>query len=174
MEENTTFMYRFLSFSNKKKKAFGGEGERIMRPKLTWEVIDKAEELLKAGHYVVTVANYLGISEQTWYNWYNKGEKYSQMTEEEKLEYQNVELYVEFFDTVKRATARAEMDSVEAILKAGKKSWQAHAWYLERKFRDRWGRPTREEQGEGTDTSALDKFISQMSELAERTLEEDE
>ena len=41
-----------------------------------------------------------------------------------------------------------EARSIAAILRAGKRSWVAHAWYLERSFPDRWRRREHNDQAE--------------------------
>ena len=45
-----------------------------------------------------------------------------------------------FWREVKKAEARAENAAIQTIQQAAEKSWQASAWWLERKFKDRWGR----------------------------------
>lgn len=146
----------------------------MRRTKLNKDLIKEAEELLKDGHYAQTVAGYLGICEQTWYNWYNNGEKLAEMDEDELDEAlranKHNELYLEFFETVKRATNRAEIEAVRVIKKASEQSWQASAWYLERKFRERWGRVTADHQGDG-DKDALDKFLNQVDNIAQEESE---
>ena len=42
---------------------------------------------------------------------------------------------------VKKSQALAEVGAVAGILESGRNgNWQALAWFLERKFNDRWGR----------------------------------
>jgi hypothetical protein len=49
--------------------------------------------------------------------------------------------YREFRESIKRAEAQAEVVSVARIRQAANEgTWQAAAWYLERKHGDRWGR----------------------------------
>lgn len=103
--------------------------------KLTPELLKKAEQLLAAGNYVTTVCDYLGIDRSTWYKWLEQGRK------------ANKGLYFDFFHTVKKAESEAEIRAVTGILKAGNTNWQAFAWFLERKYPDRWKRDR------GADTS---------------------
>ena len=59
---------------------------------------------------------------------------------EEKPTEQEVS-YFQFFQAVKRAEAEAEAAAVLHIKKAASEgTWQAAAWYLERKYKDRWSR----------------------------------
>lgn len=53
--------------------------------------------------------------------------------------------YCEFHDEVEKARAVAECRSVAIIQRAGDTNWQAHAWFLERTARERWGRYNRVE-----------------------------
>lgn len=46
----------------------------------------------------------------------------------------------QFWRAVKKAEALAENAAIQTIQKAAEKNWQASAWWLERKFKDRWGR----------------------------------
>lgn len=49
-------------------------------------------------------------------------------------------IYFEFFEAIKKAEAIAEARNVTIIQSAAKDSWQAAAWWLERKHPDEWGR----------------------------------
>lgn len=53
--------------------------------------------------------------------------------------------YCVFHDEVEKARATAECRSVAIIQRAGDSNWQAHAWFLERTGRERWGRYNRVE-----------------------------
>jgi hypothetical protein len=100
------------------------------RSKLTKQLIKEAAELLEAGNYAETVAACVGVSEATWYSWLKdarEGEKPSP-------------LKTEFLDAIERATAEAEKKYVAVIEDASKQSWQAAAWWLERKLPKRWAR----------------------------------
>lgn len=99
--------------------------------KLTRKLIDEAESLVKAGNYYSTVFQYLGIAETTWYRWLDEGK-----TESSGLK-------KEFRERIKSAESHGEIRNVQIIQKAASKSWQASAWYLERKFPERWGRKDR-------------------------------
>lgn len=145
-------------------------GRRLI---LDAEIIETTEKLLKEGHYIRTVCNYFGISEQTWFNWYNKGNEYKELTEEELITKPNAILYIEFFEAVKRGSARAEMDALDTIHKHSKKKWQAAAWFLERRFRDRWGRMYQDDNTE-TGQSKLETFLKGLDEIANEEDDNDE
>lgn len=96
------------------------------KSKLTPELIVRVEQLLSAGNYVTTVCDFVGIDKSTWYRWLEQGSK------------EEAGLFREFCDTVKKAEAGAEVRAVTGILKAGQTSWQALAWFLERKHPEKW------------------------------------
>lgn len=109
----------------------------MAKTKLNEKVIQEAKKYIEAGNYAVVVCKYLGISEVTWYNWMNKGEK-------DFSDGKN-NIYVKFFKSIKRAEAVAEMRSVTIIQSSMRENWQAAAWYLERKFKDRWSKSEKHE-----------------------------
>lgn len=73
-----------------------------------------------------------GISDKTFYRWIKEAE----------LAPEGHELW-EFRDTVKKAMAIAEDQAIKMIQNAGVKDWRAAAWFLERRFRQAWGRKHR-------------------------------
>lgn len=117
--------------------------------KLNQEMIEKAYKYIAAGNYVETVCEYLGISKNTWYVWLRKGEKQKQG------------VYRDFYDAIKKAEAEAEMRNVAIIQKAAQDTWQAAAWFLERKYPERWGK---------RDT-ALEDIQKQQNEMLSRIKE---
>jgi len=98
--------------------------------KLNAKVIEKAIGYLEEGNYIETVATLIGITSKTYFDWINKGLA--------DIEADKVSLYSKFCNATKEAQAEAERRAVASIQQAGEKSWQANAWYLERKFKDRW------------------------------------
>lgn len=98
------------------------------KTKLTKKLINDAEKLIKLGNYNTTVCQYLGIHQSTWYKWLQEGEQAKSG------------LKREFFDRIKSAESHAEIRNVQLIQQSANDTWQAAAWYLERKFPDRWGK----------------------------------
>lgn len=96
--------------------------------KISKEKIELASKLIEAGNTIQTIFGALGISKQTWYNWLNKGEKAKSG------------MYRELWEEVQKAESRAETRYVSIIAKAAPENWQAAAWWLERKYPERWGR----------------------------------
>lgn len=111
-----------------------------MKTKLTPELVAQAAKMIAEGCYVETVAQALGIHKSTWYEWIKKGEE------------EEAGIYRDFADAIKKATPQAEIKAVEGVLKAGREgNWQALAWFLERRFPERYGRRDRvslEQSGE--------------------------
>jgi hypothetical protein len=50
--------------------------------------------------------------------------------------------FVEFFAAVEKASAVAEVEALR-LLQAGSPDWLAQAWFLSRRFPERWGRSHR-------------------------------
>ena len=84
-------------------------------------------EAIEGGNYATTAAEAAGIGKSTHYEWMEKGE-------------QGIEPYAEYADAIKKAEAIAESNAVKVIKAASLENWTAGAWYLERKFPDKWGR----------------------------------
>lgn len=96
--------------------------------RLTPELITLICEHLRAGMYAAQAARAAGVAESTYYYWLERGRK-----EEEGP-------YAEFVTVVERAEAEAESFYLTIIRAATGNSWQAAAWWLERRFPSRWGR----------------------------------
>jgi hypothetical protein len=106
--------------------------------KLTPERIKKVAALVREGNYARQAAAASGIGESTYYLWLQQGReaqaKTGTLTAHEKRA-------VEFLEAIKSAEAAAEAEALSVIQGAGRDgTWQAAAWYLERKHADRWGR----------------------------------
>ena len=84
------------------------------------EIVDNLIKYIEAGNYIETACDAVGISKQTFYRW-----------QEEKSD---------FSDAIKKAESKAITRNLLLIQNAAKKSWQAAAWFLERKDYERWGR----------------------------------
>jgi len=59
----------------------------------------------------------------------------------------NARIAIRSFRTLlKGLRPAAETRAVSGIMAAGRRNWTAYAWYLERKFPDRWGRKDKLQQ----------------------------
>lgn len=123
--------------------------------KLTPQVQKRLVSAIRAGNSIEASAASAGIDERTFYNWMKQGQS----------EDGPDEIYIQFFQDIKKAQAYAEMKSLATVRKAGSGyqtktvktttkqdgsvetvvtvgkeiNWQAAAWYLERKYPERWG-----------------------------------
>jgi transposase len=97
--------------------------------KFTPEIKQSICEHISAGNYLDTACRLAGVDYTTFRGWMVKGEQ------EGKGD------YFEFLRQVRLAEAQAEAERVRLILNAGKyDDWKANAWYLERKYPERWGK----------------------------------
>lgn len=122
--------------SKTKKKTLGKEVMAVAEPvegrptELTKERLARIAEAIGNGHFVQAVMLGEGLSRSNYYSWLERGEKDRQAGIES--------IYVEFSDTIKKAEFLAEDRNLLA-LQSGGLGWQAHAWFLERRFPGRWG-----------------------------------
>jgi len=92
----------------------------------------KIIQALEAGNYQKTAAALAGVSENTFYRWMDRGKNAKSGK------------YREFCESVKKAEEKAKAYHLQQIRKASENgSWQASAWYLERKHPQEWGRQQR-------------------------------
>lgn len=113
------------------------------RSKITKEKIQKAYELIKNGQTQECVASSLNITTSTWHNWFNEGERISHILETSSDSRLEENLYLEFFEAIKRAVSDLEAELLKTIKTASERQWQASAWILERhhRLRENWAVP---------------------------------
>lgn len=129
------------------------------KTKLTDDMINNISKLLAAGNYITTVCEYLNIGQSTYFKWMSNGEKFVENKDKIKdtTKIQEIKLY----EAVQKANASAEIRAVNEILTD--ESWQSKAWYLERRFGDRWGRKEKIEHS-GSIDGKRDISLKHMSE----------
>lgn len=105
-------------------------GKKIGRPSkaLDAKMVKALTDLLRAGAMIDAACSSVGISRTSFFDWMKRGR-------EDKSG-----IYNEFADSVKKALADAENSLVAGIRLAGTTQWQANAWLLERRFRERWAK----------------------------------
>lgn len=108
------------------------EPERGRPTILSFELIKDFYEVISLGVYVKQACNYLGVNVRYYYQWMAHGEKDEEQGKET--------IYAHFYLAMKKALDIAEVNAINEIQKATKNTWQAAAWYLERRAPDRWGR----------------------------------
>ena len=83
--------------------------------KYTEETVAEITKWLRGGNSQKDSAILSGITEETFYQWMKKPE---------------------FSESIKKAEQECKARNIALVLKAGEKSWQASAWYLERRYHD--------------------------------------
>ena len=103
--------------------------------KRTPEVQRRLCDALAAGNTRRAACAFAGISDETLARWQSR--------------------FVDFADAVKKAEGDAEVRNVAIIARAAQSgSWQAAAWWLERRYPEAYGRSVQTVQHSGTITQA--------------------
>lgn len=152
MGQNTP-RYGYTHIPEQEIVRVGGHGRK---PKLSEENIKRICRLIREGNYDTTVLAIMGISQDTWYRWLREGEE---IADDETGMYdfifddslppadgaiardrETLRLQLQFYVEIVKARAQAEANMLRRINTASQTQWQAAAWFLERKFPERWGR----------------------------------
>ena len=96
--------------------------------KLTDQLCDEICKDIKEGVPIIHAAIAHGISQSTFYNWYNKGKDAKSGK------------FKQFYEKVEEAKSVAITLRARRIYKAGQANWQADAWWLERVDPENFGR----------------------------------
>jgi len=100
-----------------------------MKLKLTQELLEQIAHDVGEGNYITTVCQAYGISKFTYYDWRKKGKA------------GRSGLFKAFYDATEAAVAQAEQHYVGVIKDAANSgTWTAAAWWLERRYPERWGK----------------------------------
>lgn len=101
--------------------------------KLTGELIKKMGKYTEIGIYISTICRCFGIGRTTYYRWIKRGRRDEEMERDS--------LFLEFWNTIKRAEAKAELDILATVMaEAYRGNWKVAMWFLERRFPERWAR----------------------------------
>jgi hypothetical protein len=120
------------------------------KSKLTTELIEKISTEIENGSYQKVAARKCGVGESTFYAWM------------EKAEGGVGGQFQELMEAVQNASAVAESRAIQTIL--ADNSWQSKAWYLERRFPERWRRKDRLDSHHTREPKVVFHTIKQMSE----------
>ena len=124
------------------------------KTKLTRELTDEIVKRIRAGNYIKVACQAVGISHTAYFDWIKKGE-------------QGISPYSEFLYSVKKAEAEAHVTYVAIIASQAPTQWQAAAWWLERKFPDRWAKREKieihQEQVSSKEVEAIEARFSKLS-----------
>jgi hypothetical protein len=102
------------------------------------EVVIRITQALRAGNSRRASCAYAGISEDSFGRW--------------------MQDIAEFADTVKKAEADAEVRNVAIIQKASETTWQAAAWWLERKHKSEWSTRIEQTGADGTPVKVIVEY----------------
>lgn len=110
------------------------------------------EEAILAGNYFGAACEYAGIDERTGYNWMARGRdelarRENPRVKEGTAQWEKEEDFVQFFQTITRASARVEVRVVAKIQQAGDEDWRALAWFMEHRYPTKWGKHVNEHTG---------------------------
>lgn len=144
----------------------------MARPtKLTRKRKDSIVRMIAAGSYPEVAARASGVGASTFYAWMKRGAEAETREDGQPLDFDD-EPFVEFREAVKEAEAKAEVLAVGRIQAAAASgTWTASAWYLERKYPDRWGRKDHVRQeisGPGGGPVEIDAEAAALAFLDER------
>ena len=120
------------------------------KSKLTTELIERIFTQIENGRYQKVVARKCGVGESTIYAWM------------EKAEGGVGGQFQELMEAVINARAVAESRAIQRIL--ADDSWQSKAWFLERRFPERWRRKDRLDAHHTREPKVVFHTIKQMSE----------
>lgn len=108
-----------------------GRGQVARPTRCTPEVTQRVADAIRGGNYANVAAQYAGIGESTYYEWLQRGRE-------------GESPFAEFAEAIKEAEAQAEVRNMALIQQAAQAgTWQASAWYLERRYPSRYGRRER-------------------------------
>lgn len=108
------------------------KGTQTRPSKLTPERQRLIATAIAAGNSRDMAARYAGVAPQTMFIWLAKGRAATSG------------MYHDFAEAVEKADADATVTAVANIRQAMRDSWQAAAWWLERRWPDEWGRRERQ------------------------------
>ena len=117
------------------------DGKDGRRTKLTKELQDQFTGLIAQGVFLRQACEFVGVSEQSIYNWMARGSTELLRLENYPRSKPLVKeaIYVEFFRQVKKAENTSEIRSVTQWQNAIKDGdWRAAKDFLARRFPDRW------------------------------------
>ena len=115
---------------------------------LTPAVQARIVQAIVGGNDNKVAAAYAGIGESTFYAWLERGRKErARLAASPNARPRAKETpFVEFLASIQKAQADAETRNVALIAKAAQEgTWTAAAWWLERKYPERWGRKERQQ-----------------------------
>lgn len=112
---------------------------------LTPELQELVCQAIRSGNTARTSVAFAGIPEKTFYYWLERGREGGKDNDR----------YVQFMQAVEKARADAVVRNVDIIQQKARETWQAAAWWLERRHPQDWAR-TEKTQLTGADGSSVE------------------
>ena len=111
--------------------------------KLTSSVIDALAEAMANGAAIDVACNIAGVHRATFFRWQQQAEQIYKDVAEGKVQRSKLKSreknLLNFLETILKTTAEYELELLKEI-RDKVKGWQALAWILERRFRERYAR----------------------------------
>ena len=111
--------------------------------KLTPSVIEKLADAMKNGAVIDVACNIAEVHRSTFFRWQKKAEQLHNRLNEGEIQRSKLDTpekhLIDFHEKVTFASARYELELLKEI-RDKVKNWQALAWILERRFRERYAR----------------------------------
>src|SRR3990167_4887970 len=122
--------------------------------KYSKEIVDELCKYVRAGNTHLDSAILSGISEETFYKW---------KREKTKDGSPNPDYHIQFSEALKKAEQECKARNIAIIQRAADKSWQAAAWYLERRYHDQYALKTVMEHSSDPEKPLTIKIVSEMN-----------
>lgn len=113
---------------------------------------------IQGGNFFETACAANGVNSSTFRRWMQKGKSKDPKFRD----------YRAFRNRVRKALGQCEATHVENIMNAAKKNWCASAWFLERKFPQRWAVKNAKATETGGTIAEIVKEIASQNESFQR------
>jgi hypothetical protein len=125
-KDGSRVVLKELVVGKRARDGWNKKNPKLFNPDTALRII----QYIGSGAFQELAAVAAGVCKATYYNWLKAGRDPNHPRSTDELR-----AWVQAMD---EAAARAEARAVQGILQAGTQSWQAYAWYLERKYPERW------------------------------------
>ena len=118
---------------------------------------------LSAGAYPEEAASAARISRSTYYAWMARGRVARESLESAQPLAEVDQPFLDLLDAVEQASAAAEIAALEIVGRAADwGSWRAAAWFLERRYPQKWG-PGRKAAAEAPNAGAVESGPTEVT-----------
>jgi transposase len=155
---------RNVSSVQESPRSYVPERRRRGRPlSLGLETVRLICSALSTGAYPDEAASAAGISRSTYYAWLARGRGARDSRDSDRPVEESDLPFLDLLDAVEQATTAAEIAALETIGRASSEgSWRAAAWFLERRYPEKWG-PGRKVAAEVLDTKVAESRLPEVT-----------